>query len=111
MIIFSISHSICKRFDEISDRCQEMPDNTAEIVSLEEYVKDARAVKVIQLQTEVDEAAERLIFLLDYATLPGRYYLDFFCSKRAKFDKDVTVAYVHEILVEFEKVRKFDNTK
>ena len=50
-----------------------MPDNTAEIVKLEEYVKDASGVKVIQLQSEVDEAAERLIFLLDYATLPRKY--------------------------------------
>ena len=74
LITLSISHSICKRFDEISDRCQEIPDNTAEIVKLEEYVKDASGVKVIQLQSEVDEAAERLIFLLDYATLPCKYF-------------------------------------
>ena len=61
---------ICKRFDEISDRCQEMPDQTSDLVKLEEYVKNASGVTVVQLQKEVDEAAERLIFLLDYATLP-----------------------------------------
>eukprot|EP00794_Sanderia_malayensis_P008808 gene8808-9750_t len=64
------NRSICKRFDEISDRCQEMPDQTSELVHLQEFVKEASGVKVIQLQQEVDEAAERLMFLLDYATLP-----------------------------------------
>ncbi len=47
-----------------------MPDQTSDLVSLQEYVKDSSGVKVIQLQQEVDEAAERLGFLLDYATLP-----------------------------------------
>eukprot|EP00795_Rhopilema_esculentum_P009610 gene9610-17369_t len=64
------NRGICKRFDEISDRCQEMPDQTSDLVKLEEYVKNASGVTVVQLQKEVDEAAERLIFLLDYATLP-----------------------------------------
>ena len=73
--IFSVSFSICKRFDEISDRCQEMPDKISDLVRLEEYVKNASSVKVIQLQQEVDEAAERLLFLLDYATLPCKFYI------------------------------------
>ena len=64
---------ICKKFDEISERCQETPEKTADLVALEEYVKNASSVKIIQLQQEVDEAAERLLFLLDYATLPCEY--------------------------------------
>ena len=70
---FSHFFSICKKFDEISDRCQEISDKTSELVALEEYVKHASSVRVKQLQAEVDQSAERLLFLLDYATLPCKF--------------------------------------
>ena len=50
-----------------------MPDQTADLVSLQEYIKDASSIMVTQLQKEVDESAERLLFLLDFATLPCKY--------------------------------------
>ena len=46
-----------------------MPDTTKEIVELIQYLQDASSVQVVDLQTLVDEAAERLQFLLNYATL------------------------------------------
>jgi len=64
------NRGICKKFDEISDRCKEISDKTSELVELEEYVKNASTVRVLQLQNDVDGAAERLLFLLDYANLP-----------------------------------------
>ena len=63
-------HSICKSFDEISDKVQEMPDNTADLVGLTHFLENASSVTVVNLQTAVDDAAERLLFLLDYVTLP-----------------------------------------
>ena len=65
--------SVCRRYDEISERSQEMPDNTADLVKLQKYVKDASEVRVVKLQSEIDEAGERLLFLLDYATLPCKF--------------------------------------
>lgn len=65
--------SLCKQYDNISDRCQEMPDTTKEIVELIAYVNDASSVRIVQLQSQVDEAAERLQFLLQYATLTREY--------------------------------------
>lgn len=62
--------SICRQYDEISDKVQEMPDNTKDLVELTQYIEKASSVLVMGLQTQVDEAGERLLFLLDYATLP-----------------------------------------
>ena len=60
---------LCKQYDEISDKVQEMPNNTADLVALTQYLEHASTALVMKLQTSVDEAAERLVFLLDYATL------------------------------------------
>lgn len=48
-----------------------MPDTTKEIVELTKYLTDANTVQVVTLQQQVNEAAERLRFLLNYANLPG----------------------------------------
>ena len=68
---FFFLKSICRRYDNISDRCQEIPDTTKEIVELTKYLTDANTVQVVTLQNQVNEAAERLQFLLNYANLPG----------------------------------------
>lgn len=60
---------LCKQYDEISDKVQEMPNNTADLVALTQYLEHASTALVMKLQILVDEAAERLAFLLDYATL------------------------------------------
>ena len=66
--LFSIR--LCRSYDEISDKVQEMPDNTSDLVALTQFLENASSVTVVNLQTAVDEAGERLLFLLDYATLP-----------------------------------------
>ncbi|XP_028395151.1 dynein heavy chain 3, axonemal-like isoform X1 [Dendronephthya gigantea] len=63
------NRGLCKQYDEISDKVQEMPNNTADLVALTQYLEHASTALVMKLQTSVDEAAERLVFLLDYATL------------------------------------------
>lgn len=63
--------SLCHLYDDVSDRCQEMPDTTKEIVELVHYLSDASTAKVVTLQSQVNEAAERLQFLLTYAHLSG----------------------------------------
>lgn len=64
------TYRLCKSYDEISDKVQEMPDNTSDLVALTQFLENASSVTVVNLQTAVDEAGERLLFLLDYATLP-----------------------------------------
>lgn len=64
-----MNKSICRLYDNVSDRCQEMPDTTKEIVELIQYLQNASTVQVVDLQAQVNEAAERLKFLLNYANL------------------------------------------
>ena len=47
------------------------PAQVDELVALNQYLKRTSEVTVHKLREEVDEAAKRLSFLLDYATLPG----------------------------------------
>ena len=68
-----LSLRLCKSYDEISDKVQEMPDNTSDLVALTQFLENASSVTVVNLQTAVDEAGERLLFLLDYATLPCKW--------------------------------------
>ncbi|CAB3991140.1 dynein heavy chain 3, axonemal-like, partial [Paramuricea clavata] len=63
------NRGLCRQYDEISDKVQEMPTNTADLVGLTQYLERASTALVNKLQMSVDEAAERLVFLLDYATL------------------------------------------
>ncbi|XP_070580768.1 dynein axonemal heavy chain 3-like [Ptychodera flava] len=65
-----LNKDICRRYDEISDRVSESPETTEELVNLIDYLKQAQDVLVYKLKDEIDEAASRLDFLLDYANLP-----------------------------------------
>ncbi|XP_033631251.1 dynein heavy chain 3, axonemal-like [Asterias rubens] len=65
-----LNKGICRRYDEIADRLGEMPSTTAEIVALSDFLRESSEVTVFKLKDEIDEAANRLMFLLDYANLP-----------------------------------------
>jgi len=51
------------------------PASTEELVSLGQYLKTASEVTVHRLKDEIQEAAHRLDFLLDYASLTGGWVL------------------------------------
>ena len=76
---------LCKQYDEISDKVQEMPNNTADLVALTRYLEHASTALVMKLQTQVDEAAERLVFLLDYATLSCELLSDYTLGRNSGF--------------------------
>ncbi|XP_064624417.1 dynein axonemal heavy chain 3-like [Lineus longissimus] len=65
-----LNRGICRKFDEMSDRVSEMPDTTEGLVGLQEYLRNSMDVTVYKLKDEIDEAANRLQFLLDYAIFP-----------------------------------------
>nr|XP_026696681.1 dynein heavy chain 3, axonemal [Ciona intestinalis] len=62
--------SICHRYDAIADRVSEMPESTVDLVALVEFLKTSNDVTIHELKEEIHNAADRLEFLLDYATLP-----------------------------------------
>ncbi|XP_076154944.1 dynein axonemal heavy chain 3 [Alosa pseudoharengus] len=67
----ALNKSICHRFDEIVETITSVPNTTKELVELNQFFKRASEVTVHTLQAEIDEASNRLAFLLDFATLPA----------------------------------------
>ncbi|XP_051969464.1 dynein axonemal heavy chain 3 [Xyrauchen texanus] len=66
-----LNKSICRRYDEITDKILSKPSNTEDMVALNHYVKHTSEVTIYKLRNEIEEAVQRLNFLLDYATLPA----------------------------------------
>ncbi|WAQ96862.1 DYH3-like protein [Mya arenaria] len=65
-----LNKNICKRYDEMANRVSEVPDNTISLVETQEYLKQSQDVTVYKLKDEIEDAGNRLMFLLDYAELP-----------------------------------------
>ncbi|XP_053383461.1 dynein axonemal heavy chain 3-like [Mercenaria mercenaria] len=65
-----LNKNICKRYDEMANRVSEVPDNTISLVETQEYLKQSQDVTVYKLKDEIEDAANRLMFLLDYAVFP-----------------------------------------
>ncbi|XP_050953838.1 dynein axonemal heavy chain 3 [Labeo rohita] len=66
-----LNKSICRRYDEITDRITSKLSNTEELVELNQYLRHTTEVTVHKLRHEIEEAVKRLDFMLDYATLPA----------------------------------------
>ncbi|KAK3579501.1 hypothetical protein CHS0354_028323 [Potamilus streckersoni] len=65
-----LNRNICKRYDEMADKISEVPETTMELVETQEYLKTSQDITVHKLKDETEDAASRLIFLLDYAIFP-----------------------------------------
>ncbi|XP_072275027.1 dynein axonemal heavy chain 3 [Pyxicephalus adspersus] len=64
-----LNMSICSKYSKIADRVREVPGTTADLVALMDFLRTSSDVTVYKLKDEISEAASRLGFLLDYATL------------------------------------------
>uniref|UniRef100_A0A8C5QWI6 Dynein axonemal heavy chain 3 n=3 Tax=Leptobrachium TaxID=161697 RepID=A0A8C5QWI6_9ANUR len=64
-----LNKGICSKYISIANRVKETPTNTVDLVALTEFLRTSRDVTVYKLKDEISEAASRLAFLLDYATL------------------------------------------
>lgn len=56
----------------------ERPKETAEVVALQNYLNECKEERIVKLKDEIKKAAERVIFLLHYATLDGNCELCLF---------------------------------
>ncbi|XP_012937339.1 dynein heavy chain 3, axonemal [Aplysia californica] len=65
-----LNRALCKRYEEIQDRVQIIPESTKDLVDLQDFLKMSSDVSVYKLLDEVEEAGNRLKFLLDYADFP-----------------------------------------
>uniref|UniRef100_A0A8C9V6G4 Dynein axonemal heavy chain 7 n=1 Tax=Scleropages formosus TaxID=113540 RepID=A0A8C9V6G4_SCLFO len=66
-----LNRSVCRRYEEIAERVSTIPQDTEELVGLRKYLMNTCKVTFHTLKDEVNEAAKRLIFLLDFAALPN----------------------------------------
>ncbi|KAB5587265.1 hypothetical protein PHYPO_G00011210 [Pangasianodon hypophthalmus] len=66
-----LNQSICERYQQITHTLMSVPATTEELVELSHFLKHTSDVTVHTLRDEISEAAKRLSFLLDYATLTG----------------------------------------
>ncbi|XP_053350493.1 dynein axonemal heavy chain 3 [Clarias gariepinus] len=64
-----LNQGICQQYQQIMNTAMSVPGNTEELVELCHFLKHTSDVTVHTLRDEISEAAQRLQFLLDYATL------------------------------------------
>ena len=60
---------ICKQYDEISEKVGRTPSNTVELVEITEFLTQCLDATVYKLAFKIDEARQRLMFLLDNANM------------------------------------------
>ncbi|XP_066944541.1 dynein axonemal heavy chain 3-like [Macrobrachium rosenbergii] len=61
---------ICRNFDEMSTRLSQVTDVTAEIVELSNYLHVCSSQTMTQLLLEIQNATDRLMFLLQFGKVP-----------------------------------------
>eukprot|EP00117_Sycon_ciliatum_P023820 scpid1450/ scgid20157/ Dynein heavy chain 3, axonemal; Axonemal beta dynein heavy chain 3; Ciliary dynein heavy chain 3 len=66
---YEFNRGVCDRYEEISLKCIKECQTTADVVALTEYLAEATSTLVAKLQMDMEEASERLDFVLDYALL------------------------------------------
>ncbi|KAF7668491.1 hypothetical protein LDENG_00010030 [Lucifuga dentata] len=64
-----LNKRICQHYEEITETIRGTPLNTEELVYLNQFIKQTSEVTLYKLKDEITEAANRLSFLMDYATL------------------------------------------
>lgn len=73
MSIFSYCR-ICDIFDEMLDRASELPETTAELVELQNYLNECQEVTMYNLKEKIQTAAENVLFLMQHALLSRKGY-------------------------------------
>lgn len=68
------NRKLCDEFEEISLHAGERPKETPEVVALQNYLNECRDQRLFALKAEIKLVAERVMFLLHYATLDGKYF-------------------------------------
>jgi len=66
----NVNKSICEQYDTIVTRITTIPDNTEDLVTLMKFLDKLELKELQELKNQLVPAAENLMFLLDYATLP-----------------------------------------
>ncbi|XP_075250490.1 dynein axonemal heavy chain 3-like isoform X2 [Convolutriloba macropyga] len=63
----NLNRDLCQRYSDIQSKLNEIPETTAHLVELTEFIIVTNDKTVFALLNEVQDAQDRLMFLLDYA--------------------------------------------
>ncbi|XP_025109931.1 dynein heavy chain 3, axonemal-like isoform X5 [Pomacea canaliculata] len=65
-----INQGICNEYEKIKEVLSSLPSDTENLVKVQKFLLESEDQTVYQLKAGVEEAAERLLYLLDYAIFP-----------------------------------------
>ncbi|KAL0279081.1 UNVERIFIED_CONTAM: hypothetical protein PYX00_000712 [Menopon gallinae] len=65
-----LNRSICDTFDKMSSRASELPETTAELVELTNYLLESRDSTMYELRKKIQTTAQYVMFLMTHAVLP-----------------------------------------
>ncbi|CAH3192981.1 unnamed protein product, partial [Porites evermanni] len=66
---FEFNRSICQQYDYIVNRITSSAKTTEELVDLEKYIDNLRSGPLVHLRTELEDAADLVLFLMDHTFL------------------------------------------
>ncbi|XP_075900184.1 dynein axonemal heavy chain 3 [Nelusetta ayraudi] len=66
-----LNRGICKQYEDIKETVRSIPENTEELVTLDQFIERTYEETIHDLIEEIAEAVHRLSFLLDHANLPA----------------------------------------
>ncbi len=66
---------VCRTFEDICNRVSELPEKTAELVELTHFMIQSRDVTVFDLNIQILNIAENLLFIIDRTILPGNLFI------------------------------------
>ena len=58
---------LCEEFEQIAEKALSTPMDTAELIELREYMTKVEKETVIELEEKLQQAGERLAFLIEYS--------------------------------------------
>lgn len=66
---------ICDALEEMSMKAGERPEETAEVVALQNYLSECRDERIFAIKDEIKIVAKRVVFLLTHTQLTSKYRL------------------------------------
>ncbi len=65
------NRAICAQYDSIVNRVSAQCENTHHLVDLQKYIDALTVTELVDLRDRLRISADNILFLMDYALLPG----------------------------------------
>jgi len=66
---FFCHFSICEELEEMSMKAGERPEETPEVVALQNYINECREMRIFAIKDEIKNVLKRVVFLLTHTYL------------------------------------------